>query len=125
MTATVSYTALEQQASVGRSKATTRKGNVIISWITSTDHKTIGYLYLITSFLYFCLGGVMALVIRAQLFEPGEALDVYSGPFTVRLPLEAVKGDHTLTGTLRYQACDNAACYPPKSLPVEVVFSAK
>ncbi|WP_066520442.1 aa3-type cytochrome oxidase subunit I [Curtobacterium ammoniigenes] len=48
-----------------------RKGNVIVQWITSTDHKTIGYMYLITSFLYFLLAGVMALVIRAQLFEPG------------------------------------------------------
>ncbi|HAM27292.1 MAG TPA: cytochrome ubiquinol oxidase subunit I, partial [Microbacteriaceae bacterium] len=48
-----------------------RKGNILVSWITSTDHKTIGYLYLITSFLYFLLGGVMALVMRAQLFEPG------------------------------------------------------
>jgi cytochrome c oxidase subunit 1 len=48
-----------------------RKGNIVVSWVTSTDHKTIGYLYLITSFLYFLLGGVMALVIRAQLFEPG------------------------------------------------------
>ncbi|MCU1414886.1 MAG: ctaD [Microbacteriaceae bacterium] len=51
-----------------------RKGNVVIRWITTTDHKTIGYLYLITSFIYFLLGGVMALVIRAQLFEPGEQL---------------------------------------------------
>ncbi|MFJ3383266.1 cytochrome c oxidase subunit 1 [Curtobacterium sp. PhB130] len=48
-----------------------RKGNIIVRWITSTDHKTIGYMYLITSFLYFLLAGVMALVIRAQLFEPG------------------------------------------------------
>ena len=51
-----------------------RKGNVLVKWITTTDHKTIGYLYLITSFIYFCIGGVMALVIRAQLFTPG--LDV-------------------------------------------------
>ncbi|MGA1564153.1 MAG: cytochrome c oxidase subunit I [Pontimonas sp.] len=42
-----------------------------MEWITTTDHKKIGYLYLITSFLYFLLGGVMALVIRAQLFAPG------------------------------------------------------
>ena len=48
-----------------------RKGNVLVRWITSTDHKVIGYMYLITSFVYFCLAGVMALVIRAQLFEPG------------------------------------------------------
>src|SRR5665213_927394 len=51
-----------------------RKGNLVVSYITSTDHKTIGYLYLVTSFIYFCLGGVMALVIRAQLFEPGLAV---------------------------------------------------
>ncbi len=47
------------------------KGNVLVRVITSTDHKVIGYLYLVTSFVYFCIGGVMALVIRAQLFEPG------------------------------------------------------
>ena len=55
-----------------------RKGNILVSWITSTDHKTIGYMYLITSFVYFCVGGVMALIIRAQLFEPG--LDVVQTP---------------------------------------------
>ena len=48
-----------------------RKGNVVVKWITTTDHKIIGYLYLITSFLFFLIGGVMALVIRVQLFEPG------------------------------------------------------
>ncbi|WP_022899251.1 cytochrome c oxidase subunit I [Humibacter albus] len=48
-----------------------RKGNILVNWITSTDHKTIGYMYLITSFVYFCVGGVMALIMRAQLFEPG------------------------------------------------------
>jgi cytochrome c oxidase subunit 1 len=51
-----------------------RKGNIVVKWITTTDHKTIGSLYLITSFIFFLLGGVMALVIRAQLFEPGMQL---------------------------------------------------
>ncbi|AYG04777.1 cytochrome c oxidase subunit I [Gryllotalpicola protaetiae] len=51
-----------------------RKGNILVNWITSTDHKTIAYMYLVTSFVYFCIGGVMALIIRAQLFAPG--LDV-------------------------------------------------
>jgi cytochrome c oxidase subunit 1 len=55
----------------GVSPSIGRKGSVLVNWITSTDHKTIGYMYLITSFLYFCLAGVMALVIRAQLFAPG------------------------------------------------------
>jgi hypothetical protein len=30
-----------------------------------------------------------------------------------------------MDGTLRYQACDHAACYPPKSLPVQVIFTAR
>ncbi len=58
-------------------------------------------------------------------FDPGEKLDVYSGPFTLKLPVVAEAGSHTVDGTLRYQACDNAACYPPKSLPVQVIFTAK
>ena len=47
------------------------KGQIIVDWLTTTDHKKIGYLYLITSFIYFLIGGVMALVIRAQLALPG------------------------------------------------------
>lgn len=57
--------------------------------------------------------------------EPGEALDVYTGAFNVKVPVEAKAGEHTLTGMLRYQACDKAACYPPRSLPVQVLFTAK
>ncbi|WP_345945316.1 protein-disulfide reductase DsbD N-terminal domain-containing protein [Granulicella sp. dw_53] len=58
-------------------------------------------------------------------FEPNEKLDVYTGNFIVKVPVVAVAGEHTLDGSLRYQACDNAACYPPKTLPVQVVFTAK
>jgi hypothetical protein len=58
-------------------------------------------------------------------FDPAEKLDVYAGDFTVKLPVAAVAGEHTVNGTLTYQACDNAACYPPKKLPVLVLFTAK
>jgi DsbC/DsbD-like thiol-disulfide interchange protein len=58
-------------------------------------------------------------------FDPSEKLDVYSGAFTVKLPVVADAGTHTVEGSLRYQACDHAACYPPKSLPVQVIFTAK
>lgn len=58
-------------------------------------------------------------------FDPSEKLDVYTGAFTVKLPVVAEAGAHTIDGTLRYQACDHAACYPPKSLPVQVIFTAK
>jgi cytochrome c oxidase subunit 1 len=47
------------------------KGQIVVDWLTTTDHKKIGYLYLITSFIYFLIAGVMALVIRAQLAAPG------------------------------------------------------
>ena len=46
-------------------------GAVVVSWVTSTDHKVIGYLYLITSFVFFLIAGLMAMLIRAELFSPG------------------------------------------------------
>lgn len=58
-------------------------------------------------------------------FSPDEKLDVYEGGFKVKLPVVATAGAHVLSGTLRYQACDHAACYPPKTLPVEVSFIAR
>ncbi|MEY3331394.1 MAG: hypothetical protein RL202_660 [Actinomycetota bacterium] len=48
-----------------------RKGLLIIKWMTTTDHKVIGHLYLITSFIWFLIGGVMALFMRAELARPG------------------------------------------------------
>src|SRR5688572_11415206 len=50
------------------------RGSVLVSWLTTTDHKVIGYLYLITSFVFFLLAGLMAMVIRAELGEPGTQL---------------------------------------------------
>ena len=49
-------------------------GQTIVSWITSTDHKVIGYMYLYTSFFFFILAGIMAMVIRFELFAPGMML---------------------------------------------------
>ncbi|MGA8262181.1 MAG: cytochrome c oxidase subunit I [Arenicellales bacterium] len=43
----------------------------IMRWITTTNHKDIGTLYLCFSLLMFIVGGSMAMVIRAELFEPG------------------------------------------------------
>ncbi|MDQ1670855.1 MAG: cytochrome c oxidase subunit, partial [Actinomycetota bacterium] len=48
-----------------------RKGAMVVAWITSTDHKVIGNLYIVTSFVYFLLGGLMATVMRAELGRPG------------------------------------------------------
>src|SRR5207247_596440 len=43
----------------------------IMRWITTTNHKDIGTLYLWFSFIMFLVGGVRALAIRAELFQPG------------------------------------------------------
>jgi len=54
------------------------KGQTFVKWVTTTDHKVIGNLYFITSFIFFMIGGVMALLIRAELVAPG--LQVVDNP---------------------------------------------
>ena len=64
-----------------------RRGRMVIRLVTSTDHKTIGRLYLVASFVFFLIGGLMALVIRAELFEPGiqivQSREQYNQLFTM------------------------------------------
>jgi hypothetical protein len=56
-------------------------------------------------------------------FAPEDKLSVYSGEFPVVVgvrPLaEVIPAKYMIRGELKYQACDNAACYPPKKLPVK------
>ena len=56
-------------------------------------------------------------------FAPDEKLSVYAGPFdlyvSVRPLVSVPAGKYSFRGELKYQACDNAACYPPKKLPVQ------
>ncbi len=47
------------------------KGKNFVKWITSTDHKTIGYMYLMATFGWFLVGGLLALFLRAELTRPG------------------------------------------------------
>ena len=47
------------------------KGKLAVKILTSTDHKVIGYLYLGTSFAWFLIGGILALLLRAELTRPG------------------------------------------------------
>jgi cytochrome c oxidase subunit 1 len=61
-------------------------GQVIGRLVSTTDHKVIGQLYLVTSFVFFLIGGVMALIIRAELAEPGLQIvneEVYNQLFTM------------------------------------------
>ena len=59
----------ERTTSVGARPAT--KGEVIVKYMTTTDHKLIGHLYLLTSFTFFLIGGAMAMVMRTELARPG------------------------------------------------------
>jgi len=56
-------------------------------------------------------------------FDPNEKLSVYSDDFTVKAKLSAAKnanpGNFTVHGQLKYQACSDNACFPPKSVPVQ------
>ena len=48
-----------------------RRGSQMYKQLTTTDHKELGVMYIIMSFVWFFVGGLMALLIRAELFSPG------------------------------------------------------
>lgn len=58
-------------------------------------------------------------------FEPSQRLDVYQGDVVLTAHLKAAPGQHTLKAELQYQACDQAACYPPRKLALEQPYTAK
>jgi cytochrome c oxidase subunit 1 len=56
------------------------------SWFTTVDHKKIGIMYGVSSFVFFVIGGLEALLIRAQLYQPNGTLlneDQYNQIFTM------------------------------------------
>ncbi len=58
----------------------------VAGWVTTTDHKRIGILYIVTSLLFFGVGGLLALLMRAQLATPNEHFvtkDSYNELFTI------------------------------------------
>jgi len=54
------------------------------SWFTTLDHKKIGVMYLLTTMFFFMVGGVFAMLIRMELFAPGNLFppDLYNKFFT-------------------------------------------
>jgi cytochrome c oxidase subunit 1 len=79
-----------------------KSGTGIWSWLTTVDHKRIGVLYLVTSLIWFIVGGLEAVLIRAQLQQPNGQLlsaETYNQLFTMHgttmvflviMPLSAV-----------------------------------
>ncbi len=61
---------------------------------------------------------------KAFNFSPNKPLRIYEGrvaiQFELTLAKNAPKGDLKVPATLRYQACDDNACYPPQRIPLEI-----
>jgi cytochrome c oxidase subunit I len=51
-----------------------RKTKRWVDWVLTTDHKKIGIMYLVLTFVFFCMGGVEALMMRLQLSVPNNTL---------------------------------------------------
>ncbi len=49
------------------------KDGRVASWLVTVDHKRIGILYIATSIVFFALGGLLAILMRAQLATPNES----------------------------------------------------
>jgi len=64
----------------------TSRGSVLLDLLRTTDHKTIGKMYLVTSFAFFLAGGIMALLMRGELARSGLqylSLEQYNQLFTM------------------------------------------
>lgn len=55
--------------------------------------------------------------------DPNEKLSVYTGEFAIETKIVASPGEHMVEAKLRYQACDQNACMPPKTItvPIDVI----
>ena len=64
--------------------------SALYEWVTTTDHKKIGILYLVNSFVFFFIGGILAIGVRSQLAVPDNKLfspDLYNQLFTMHASL--------------------------------------
>jgi cytochrome c oxidase subunit I len=79
-------TAVTSDRSAAARPPTASLGRSIVRVLTSTDHKVIGNLYLATSFGWFLIGGVMAMIMRSELAYPGQQVvndELYNQLFTM------------------------------------------
>jgi hypothetical protein len=124
--------AAEQQAATAGKQSVLELNFRIVDGLHVNSHTPKSDLLIATSLTLDAAPGVTvgepvypAGTLYSFSFDPSEKLDVYSGGFTVKVPVVAQAGARTLQGRLKYQACDRAACYPPKTLPVAVAVAVK
>jgi hypothetical protein len=55
--------------------------------------------------------------------DPDQKLSVYTGDFTIQAKIVSTPGNHLIEAKLRYQACDQTQCLPPKTItvPIDVI----
>ncbi len=86
MATTAAFEESHDEAHAGAPVRETTLGRKIVIMLTTTDHKLIGNMYLVTSFVFFLIGGVLALAIRANLAQPGSPVlsdEAYNQAFTM------------------------------------------
>src|SRR5512143_152022 len=89
MTTVLEPTVAEPGVVVPEEPALLRRPSAITgpaSWFTTIDHKKIGILYGVSSFVFFLIGGIEALLIRLQLAQPNGRIlsaDAYNQVFTM------------------------------------------
>src|SRR5437667_8154574 len=77
-------------ATTALTPAATTYRSSLYEWVTTTDHKKIGILYLVNSFVFFFIGGILALGVRSQLAVPENKLippELYNQLFTLHASL--------------------------------------
>lgn len=55
--------------------------------------------------------------------DPDQKLSVYTGEFAIQAKIVSTRGNHLVEAKLRYQACDQTQCLPPKTItvPIDVI----
>jgi cytochrome c oxidase subunit 1 len=61
----------ERGAAAARTASTASPGRALLRWTTTTDHKVIGKMYMVTAFCFFLFAGLLAMGMRAELARPG------------------------------------------------------
>src|SRR3954468_7674700 len=82
--ARLSVEALERERA--RLERTWHNGRGLIAWLSETDHKAIGIRFIVTSFGFFALAGILAALMRIQLARPENTFlgpDLYNQVFTM------------------------------------------
>jgi hypothetical protein len=68
-------------------------------------------------------------LLEQYTFTAGKSISVVEGAFDLvtkfKVPPATATGPAAQTGTLRYQACNDRMCFPPKTVPVNVTVSVE